>query len=136
MESRTNQANRYRMEASKYAKLAGSDPPDMMGDVHRRLADRYIRMARDLERREKNLTTALALLNNQEYGGSHRRQYGAFFRALLRAGIWRRLVRAFGLCLAGIPTRKERITFGRHLQLAHEIADKEWHQLQLKLASS
>jgi hypothetical protein len=91
MEGRTNRANRYRMEASKYAKLASSDPPDMVGDVHRRLADRYIRMARDLERREKDLTTALGLLNKQEYGGSHRRQYGAFFRALLRPGIWRRL---------------------------------------------
>jgi hypothetical protein len=70
MEGRTNRANRYRMEASKYAKLASSDPPDMVGDVHRRLADRYIRMARDLERREKDLTTALGLLNKQEYGGS------------------------------------------------------------------
>ena len=79
MESRTDRANRYRKEASKYAELASSDPPDMMGDVYRKLADRYIRMAQDLERREKDLTTALALLNKQEYGASHLRQCGAVF---------------------------------------------------------
>jgi hypothetical protein len=92
MESRTDRANRYRKEASKYAELASSDPPDMMGDVHRKLAARYIRMAQDLERREKALTTSLALLNEQEYGGSRLRRCGAFLRALLRPGmIWRRL---------------------------------------------
>ena len=91
MESRTDRANRYRKDASQYAELASSDPPDMMGQVYRRIADRYIRMARDLGRREKDLTAALALLNKQEYGGSHHRQYGAFFRALVRPGIWRRL---------------------------------------------
>ena len=79
MESRTDRANRYRKEASKYAELASSDPPDMMGQVYRRIADRYIRMARDLERREKDLTAELALLNKQEYGASHLRQCGAVF---------------------------------------------------------
>jgi hypothetical protein len=76
MESRTDRANRYRKEASKYAELASSDPPDMMGDVHR---SRYIRMAQDLERQEKDLATSLALLNKQEYGGSRPRRCGAFF---------------------------------------------------------
>jgi hypothetical protein len=70
VESRTDRANRYRKAADKYAELAGSDPPDMMGDVHRSLAARYIRMAQDLERREKALTTSLALLNEQNYTGS------------------------------------------------------------------
>jgi hypothetical protein len=101
MESRADRANRYRKEASHYAELASSDPSDMMGDVHRRIADRYIRMARDLERREKDLTAALALLNKQEYPGSHRREYGAFFRALLRPGIWRRL----GSIIRIVPSR-------------------------------
>jgi hypothetical protein len=89
MESRKERANRYRKVASKYAELASSDPPDMMGDVHRRLAVRYIRMARDLERREKDLTTAVALLNNQEYGASPTSADGGnFLRALLRPVIW------------------------------------------------
>ena len=101
MESRTDRANRYRKEASRYAELASSDLPDMMGDVHRKLADRYIRMAQDLERREKDLTTALALLNKQEYGASHLRQCGAFFRALLQTGIWRRL----GSIIRIVPSR-------------------------------
>jgi hypothetical protein len=35
MESRTERANRYRKEASKYAELASSDPPDTMGEVQR-----------------------------------------------------------------------------------------------------
>ena len=101
MESRTDRANRYRKAAGKYAELAGSDPPDMMGDVHRSLAARYIRMAQDLERREKALTTSLALLNEQKYRGSRLRQCGAFFRALLRPGIWRRL----GSIIRIVPSR-------------------------------
>jgi hypothetical protein len=86
MESRTDRANRYRKEASKYAELASSDPPDMMGDVYRKLADRYIRMAQDLQRRGKDLTTALTLLNKQEYGASHLRQCGAFFSSFASDG--------------------------------------------------
>jgi hypothetical protein len=89
LESRTERANRYRKEASRYAELASSDPPDMMGDVHRRLAERYIRMARDLERRENDLTTSLSLLNKQEYRGSLLRRCGAFLRGLLRPIIWK-----------------------------------------------
>jgi phage/plasmid-associated DNA primase len=58
-------------------------------------------MARDLERREKDLTTALAFLNKQEYGGSHRRQFGTFFRALFRPGIWRRLGSSFRIVPRG-----------------------------------
>jgi hypothetical protein len=52
MESRAERAKRYRKEAEKYAKLAASGPQDMMNDGHRRLAERYNRMASDLERRE------------------------------------------------------------------------------------
>jgi hypothetical protein len=51
MQSRAERAERYRKEAEKYAKLAASGPQDM-NDVHRRLAERYKRMASDLERRE------------------------------------------------------------------------------------
>jgi hypothetical protein len=101
MESRTDRANRYRKEASKYAELASSDPPGMMGDVHRKLADRYIRMAQDLERREKDLTTALAL---RASGGG-----------------W---VRSFGLCLAGIPTRKDRSWPSEHGVIGNSYFDR------------
>ena len=52
METRAEQAKRYRKEAQKYSELAGTGPPDIMNDVHRRLAERYTRMAEDLERRE------------------------------------------------------------------------------------
>jgi hypothetical protein len=56
MESGAERAKRYRNEAAKYAELAKSGPRDIMNDVHRRLAERYARMAEELERRE-NLQT-------------------------------------------------------------------------------
>ena len=101
MESRTERAKRYRKEASKYGELASSGPPDDMRDVHRRISERFIRMARDLERREEGLANSMALLNKQEYGGSRLRRYGAFFRALLRPGIWKRL----GSVIRIVPSR-------------------------------
>jgi hypothetical protein len=79
MARRKERGNRYRKEASKYAEFASSDPPDIMGDVYRRLANRCIRMARDLEHREKDLTTAVALLTKHGCGASHLRRWGAFF---------------------------------------------------------
>jgi hypothetical protein len=91
MQNRTDRANRYRRKVSEFPELASSDPPDMIGDVHRELAVRYIRMAQDLARREKEPTTSLTPLNKQEYGGSYLRCYGAFFRALLRPRIWKSL---------------------------------------------
>jgi hypothetical protein len=79
MARRKERGNRYRKEASKYAEFASSDPPDIMGDVYRRLANRCIRMARDLEHREKDLTTAVALLTKHGCRASHLRRWGAFF---------------------------------------------------------
>jgi hypothetical protein len=52
MESRAERARRYRKEATKYAELGNTGPRDIMNDVHRRLAERYARMAEELERRE------------------------------------------------------------------------------------
>ena len=66
MESRTERAERYRKVASKYAELASCNPPDNMSDVHRRLSERFIRMARNLERREEDFTNALALLSKRK----------------------------------------------------------------------
>jgi hypothetical protein len=62
MESRAERAKRYRREAEKYAVLASSGARDIMNDVHRRLAERYKRMAEDLERREGDIANSLALL--------------------------------------------------------------------------
>jgi hypothetical protein len=62
MESRAERARRYRREAEKYVELASSGPRDIMNDVHRRLAERYKRMAEDLERKEADLTNSLASL--------------------------------------------------------------------------
>jgi hypothetical protein len=66
MESRTEQAKRYRNEASKYVELASSGAPAIMSDVHRRLAERFIRMARHLERREEDFTNSVALLDKRK----------------------------------------------------------------------
>jgi hypothetical protein len=65
MESRAERAQRYRKEATKYAELANTGPRDIMNDVHRRLAERYARMAEDLERRE-NLTNSLISLSAKQ----------------------------------------------------------------------
>jgi hypothetical protein len=65
MESRTERAKRFRSEASKYAELVRAGPPDIMSDVHRRLAERYIRMAQDLERRENLKNSLVTFLNRQ-----------------------------------------------------------------------
>jgi hypothetical protein len=65
MESRAEQAKRYRKDASRYAELARTGPQDIMSDVHRRLAERYTRMAEELERREEDLTNSLAALVNK-----------------------------------------------------------------------
>jgi hypothetical protein len=61
METRAERAQRYRKEARKCAELVSCGPQDMMNDVHRRLAERYARMAEDLERRE-DLTNSLTSL--------------------------------------------------------------------------
>jgi hypothetical protein len=52
MESRAERAQRYRKEAKKYAALGNTGPRDIMNDVHRRLAERYARMAEELEQRD------------------------------------------------------------------------------------
>jgi hypothetical protein len=58
METRAERAQRYRKEATKYAALGNTGPRDIMNDVHRRLAERYARMAEELEQRE-NLANSL-----------------------------------------------------------------------------
>jgi hypothetical protein len=65
MESRAERAKRYRKEAAKYAELANSGPRDILNDVHRRLAERYARMAEDLERRA-NLANSLTPLQDKQ----------------------------------------------------------------------
>jgi hypothetical protein len=63
MESRAERAQSYRKEAERYAQLASSGQRDITTFVHRRLAERFARMAEDLERREtltNSLVTAFA----------------------------------------------------------------------------
>jgi hypothetical protein len=50
MESRAEQAHGYRKEASRYAELASSGQRDITNFVHKTLAERFARMAEDLER--------------------------------------------------------------------------------------
>jgi hypothetical protein len=63
MESKAERAQGYRKEAERYAQLASSGQRDITNFVHRRLAERFARMAEDLERRENrtnSLVTAFA----------------------------------------------------------------------------
>ena len=50
MESRVERAQGYRKEAERYAELASSGQRDITSFVHKRLAERFARMAEDLER--------------------------------------------------------------------------------------
>jgi hypothetical protein len=50
MESRAERAQGYRNEAQKYAELASSGQRDITNFVHKKLAERFARMAEDLER--------------------------------------------------------------------------------------
>jgi hypothetical protein len=50
MESRVEQAQGYRKEAERYAELAISGQRDITNFVHKRLAERFSRLAEDLER--------------------------------------------------------------------------------------
>jgi hypothetical protein len=50
MESRAEQAHEYRKEARRYAEVASSGQRDITNFVHKRLAERFARMAEDLER--------------------------------------------------------------------------------------
>jgi hypothetical protein len=50
MEGRAEQAQGYRKEAERYAELSGSGQRDISNFVHKRLAERFARMAEDLER--------------------------------------------------------------------------------------
>jgi hypothetical protein len=64
MKTGAEQAQGYRKEAEKYAKLARSGRSDIT-NVHRTIAQRYAWMAEHLERRE-NLTHMVALLGGYE----------------------------------------------------------------------
>jgi len=50
MEGRAEQAQGYRKEAERYAELASSGQRDISTFVHKRLAERFARIAEDLER--------------------------------------------------------------------------------------
>jgi hypothetical protein len=66
MESRVDRAQHYREEARKYAELASSGQRDITNFVHKRLAERYVWMAQDLERRENLTHTLVTLLGRRE----------------------------------------------------------------------
>jgi hypothetical protein len=66
MESGAERAQHYRQEARKYAELASSRQLDITNFVHRRLAERYVWMAEDLERRENLTHTLVTLLGRHE----------------------------------------------------------------------
>jgi hypothetical protein len=66
MENRAERAQHYRKEARKYAQLASSGQLDITNFVHRRLAERYVWMAEDLERRENLTHTLVTLLGKRE----------------------------------------------------------------------
>jgi hypothetical protein len=59
-------AQGYRKEAERYAELASSGPRDITNFVHKRLAERYVWMAEDLERRENLTHSMVTLLGRQE----------------------------------------------------------------------
>jgi hypothetical protein len=65
MESRAERAQGYRREAEKYAKLARSGQLDI-SNVHRTIAERYVWMAENLERRENLTNTMVTLLGRPE----------------------------------------------------------------------
>ncbi len=62
---RVERAQHYREEARKYADLASSGQLDITNFVHRRLAERYVWMAEDLERRENLSHTMVTLLGKR-----------------------------------------------------------------------
>jgi hypothetical protein len=66
MENGAERAQHYREEATKYAELASSGQRDITNFVHRRLAERYVWMAEDLERRENLAHTLVTLLGRHE----------------------------------------------------------------------
>jgi hypothetical protein len=66
MESGVERAQHYRQEARKYAELASSGKRDITNFVHRRLAERYVWMAEDVERRENLTHTMISLLSRHE----------------------------------------------------------------------
>jgi hypothetical protein len=50
MEGRTEQAQSYREQAKRYAELASSGRRDITTFVHKKLSERFSRLAEDLER--------------------------------------------------------------------------------------
>lgn len=62
METRAERAHHYREEARKYAELANRGQLDITNFARRRLAEQYVRIADDLERRENLTHTMVALL--------------------------------------------------------------------------
>ncbi len=60
--TRAERAQHYRQEARKYAELANSGQLDITNFARKRLAEQYVRIADDLERRENLTHTMVALL--------------------------------------------------------------------------
>jgi hypothetical protein len=61
MESRVERAQGYRKEAERYAELANSGQRDITSFARRRVAEKYVWMAEDLERRETLTHTPVTL---------------------------------------------------------------------------
>jgi hypothetical protein len=66
METRAGRAQHYREEARKYAELASRGQLDITNFARRRLAEQYVRIADDLERRENLTQTMVTLLGRCE----------------------------------------------------------------------
>jgi molecular chaperone GrpE (heat shock protein) len=66
METRTERAQHYREEARKYAELANRGQLDITNFARKRLAEQYVRIADDLERRENLTQTMVTLLGRCE----------------------------------------------------------------------
>jgi hypothetical protein len=53
MQDAVSKVERYRKEATKYGELAKNAQPAYLGNVYRKVAVRYVFMAEDLLRRER-----------------------------------------------------------------------------------
>ena len=66
METRAGRAQHYREEARKYTELASRGQLDITNFARKRLAEQYVRIADDLERRENLTHTLVTLLGRSE----------------------------------------------------------------------
>jgi hypothetical protein len=66
MQSRAERAQHYRDEARKYTELASCGRLDITSFARKKVAEQYVRIADDLERRENLTHTLVALLGRSE----------------------------------------------------------------------